>query len=163
MSNNDYEHLLKIASLTEYKGNVVQNKNECYISFTGKWFRESLAKNFDIHPRKTFDVTISEKIPKDMVKHFVRGYFDGDGCVTYTDKYLRANFTSGSETLLNQIINYFYDNGIRVRNKNNRPSIYHYTISYGCTNALKILDILYDCSSELNRLDRKYNIYKTLN
>ena len=159
LANTDYEHLLKLAQTTRYEGNVNVSKNACYITFAGEWFQKSLADKFDIHPRKTFDIAISEKIPKDMIKHFIRGYFDGDGCVTGTNKFIRANFTSGSKTLLNQLTNYFYDNGIRVRNKENKPPICHYTISYGCTNALKVLGILYDCSSALNRLDRKYQLY----
>ena len=159
LANTDYKHLLKLAQITNYEGNINVSKDACYITFAGEWFKNSLIDKFDIHPRKTFNITISEKIPKDMVKHFLRGYFDGDGSVTYSDKYLRANFTSGSETLLNQIANYFYDNGVRVRNKENKPPICHYTINYGCTNALKVLSILYDCSSETNRLDRKYQLY----
>ena len=159
LSSTDYEHLLKFAQATRYEGSVNISKNACYITFAGEWFQKSLADKFNIYPRKTFNITISEKIPKDMIKHFIRGYFDGDGCVTGTNKFIRANFTSGSRTFLNQLIDYFYDHGIRVRNKDNKPPITHYTIGYSCTNALKVLSILYDCSSELNRLNRKYQLY----
>lgn len=159
LASTDNEHLLKLAQATRYEGNVNVCKNACYITFSGEWFQKALADKFDIYPKKTFDITISEKIPKNMVKHFIRGYFDGDGCVTGINKFIRANFTSGSKVLLNQLIDYFYDHGIRIRNKTNKPPICHYTISYNCTNALKVLDILYNDSSELNRLDRKYQLY----
>lgn len=159
LASTDYEHLLKLSQLTKYEGNVKVNNNECYITFAGKWFKESLANKFDIYPTKTFDVKISEKIPQDMIKHFIRGYFDGDGCVTHSNQYIRITFTSGSKTLLNQVINYFYNCGIRVRNKDNTPPIYNYTIGYGCKNAIKVLNILYNDSDELNRLDRKYQLY----
>ena len=159
LSSVDYEHLLKLAKLTNYEGNVKFNQNECYITFAGKWFQESLDKNFNIRPNKTFDVVISDKIPKDMVKHFIRGYFDGDGSVTHTDSYLRINFTSGSETMLEQIMTFIYNNDILVRNKTGMPPIHRYVINYSCNVAYKILDILYGCSSELARLDRKYQLY----
>lgn len=159
LASVDSDHLLKLANLTNYKGNVNINKNECYISFSGEWFQKALANKFDIHPRKTFDVKISEKIPEDMVKHFIRGYFDGDGSVTKSGSYLKINFTSGSKILLNQIIEHFYDCGVRVRNDTKKPPICRYSISYGCANALKVLNILYDCSSISNRLDRKYQLY----
>lgn len=159
LSSADYEHLLKLAKLTNYEGSVKLNKNECYITFAGKWFKNALDKNFDIHPNKTFDVTISDKIPKDMIKHFIRGYFDGDGSVTHVDNYLRINFTSGSETMLKQIMSFIYNNNVVVRNKTGVPPIYGYVINYSCSAAHKILDILYGCSSELARLDRKYQLY----
>lgn len=159
LASTDYEHLLKLAQLTDYEGNVNINNNECYITFSGKWFQEALADKFDIYSIKTFDVEISEKIPKDMVKHFIRGYFDGDGSVTHTGEYLRINFTSGSKILLNQIINYIYECGIRVRNQTHKPPICKYTVNYNCINAFKVLNILYNESSDQNRLDRKYQLY----
>lgn len=159
LASVDYEHLLKIAKLTDYEGNVKINKNECYITFAGKWFCESLAKNFDINPRKTFDISISDKIPNDMVKHFIRGYFDGDGSVSYSGKYLSINFTSGSKKMLSKIIDFIFNNNIFVRNKTGKPPICRYSIQYRCSNAFNILDLLYSCSSELTRLDRKYQLY----
>ena len=159
LASVDYEHLLKLAQLTNYQGNVKLNENDCYITFAGKWFQDALDRNFNIRPNKTFDVAISDKIPKDLVKHFIRGYFDGDGSVTHTDNYLRINFTSGSETMLKQIMNFIYNNNIVVRNKTGTPPIHKYVINYSCSVAYKILDILYGCSSELIRLDRKYQLY----
>jgi intein/homing endonuclease len=29
-------------------------------------------------------MVIPKQIPKDLVIHFIRGYFDGDGCITYS-------------------------------------------------------------------------------
>jgi len=159
LASVDYEHLLKLAKLTNYEGNVKLNKNDCYITFAGKWFQDALDKNFNIRPNKTFDITIPDKIPEDMVKHFIRGYFDGDGSVTHTNNYLRINFTSGSETMLQQIMNFVYNNNILVRNNTGMPPIHQYVINYSCSVAYKILDILYGCSSDLTRLDRKYQLY----
>lgn len=161
LSSTDNKHLLKLAKLTNYEGNINMRENECYITFAGKWFQEALRNKFDIHSNKTFDITISNKIPKDLVIHFLRGYFDGDGCVTGVDTNLKANFTSGSQTLLNQVSDYMYDSGIRVRNITGKPPICHYTISYTCQNAYNVLRILYDNSSDDNRLDRKYQLYMT--
>ena len=157
----DYEHLLKLAQLTDYEGKVNINNNECYITFAGKWFQEALADKFDIYPRKTFNIEISEKIPKDMLSHFIRGYFDGDGCITTSksNNCLHISFTSGSDKILYQIRQYFYDCGIRVRNKSGMPKKYNRAIIYNCSNAFKILKILYENSLDKNRLNRKYKLY----
>lgn len=37
---------------------------------------------YGIIPRKTFGHPIPTGIPPEMVRHFLRGYFDGDGCIT---------------------------------------------------------------------------------
>jgi intein/homing endonuclease len=104
---------------------------------------------------------MSDKIPKDMISHFLRGYFDGDGSVVKIGNYLRANFTSGSTVLLNQIVDYMYNSGIRVRNEDGKAKIFQssHSISYSCKNALQVLDLMYAYSTELTRLDRKYQLY----
>lgn len=161
LSTADADHLKKLEVLTGYIGKTVIYNTECCLSFAGRWFRDALANNFDIYPRKTFDIQISDKIPKDMILHFLRGYLDGDGGIVKFEDYLRVNFTSGSDILLNQIADYMYEIGVKVRNKSNKAKIQQssYSISYSCNNALKVLDLLYEHSTDLTRLDRKYQIY----
>ena len=38
-------------------------------------------ETLNITPRKTYDVVAPPFIPDDMVSHYIRGYFDGDGCI----------------------------------------------------------------------------------
>jgi hypothetical protein len=162
LSVNDVSHLKKLEVLTNYIGKTRVYENECCLSFAGEWFPKALADNFDICPRKTFNITISDKIPKNMIPHFLRGYFDGDGSVVKTDDgYLRANFTSGSVVLLRQIVDYMYNVGIRVRNDGEKAKIYQSSRStgYSCKNTLQVLDLLYSNSTDLTRLDRKYQLY----
>ena len=44
-------------------------------------------ENYNIHPRKTFDNTfdIPNIIPNNLIRHFIRGYFDGDGHLGSSD------------------------------------------------------------------------------
>jgi len=39
-------------------------------------------EQYGIIPRKTFSTYFPSNIPKDLERHFIRGYFDGDGCIT---------------------------------------------------------------------------------
>ena len=50
-------------------------------------------------------------IPENLIRHFIRGYFDGDGCATFsfatkTNKHrtLRTMFCSGSKDFLEDIL-----------------------------------------------------------
>lgn len=156
----DIEHLKKLEKLTNYTGKITVYDNECCLSFAGEWFPKALAKNFEIYPRKTFDIMLSDKIPKDMIPHFLRGYFDGDGCVTNVGEYLRISFTSGSVNLLKQISDFLYNHGVRVRNEFGVPKISNNCfMTYNCKNAQQILELLYADSTDSTRLDRKYQRY----
>lgn len=68
---------------------------------------------FGLHPSKSLDMIFPD-IPKIFISHFLRGYFDGDGCV-YLEKSksrlgriiikrLRVIFTSGSKIFLEKML-----------------------------------------------------------
>ena len=161
LSKTDVEHLKKLEILTNYIGKTKVYNDECCLSFAGQWFKDILADKFDIYPQKTFNIQISNKIPKDMIPHFLRGYMDGDGSIVKFENYLRVNFTSGSHILLTQIADYMYDIGIKVHNESGKAKIQliNNSIGYACQNAMQVLDMLYKDSTDLTRLDRKYQIY----
>jgi hypothetical protein len=62
------------------------NKREiCEVSFSGKKIINDLEK-LGVLPNKTFSVKYPQ-IDKEFERHFLRGYFDGDGCIRInTDK-----------------------------------------------------------------------------
>lgn len=157
--NDDISHLYKIKELTNYEGNISNSKRECSITFCGKWFSEKLFDNYNITPRKTHNITISDKIPKEMLKHYIRGYFDGDGCISDNNGYPHIDFSSSSEKLLKQLIGIFQDIGVQLQTKKGQPEINGIQINYSCSNAMKILKWIYKESTYLTRLDRKYNKY----
>lgn len=161
MSIEDYEHLEKLAFVTGFIGLPKINKKSCVLSFNGKWYVDMLEKNFGIKPRKTFDISISDNIPKELQGHFIRGYFDGDGCITKSAGYIHVGITSGSNEMLEQIKDFFYDNGVVLRTNTGKPNIQKTSqaINYGCANAVKALDLLYKDSVPATRLDRKYQLY----
>jgi intein-encoded DNA endonuclease-like protein len=157
----DKIHLESFKSNILFEGNIMDKISYCTIDINGKWFIEDLLNNFEISSRKTFNVKISDKIPEELLHHFIRGYFDGDGCVTWTTT-ITINFTSGSQTLLNQIQEIFYDLGIRLKSRNRIPPICKgIQFSYSGKNAISILEWMYQDSEDL-RLERKYETYQKL-
>lgn len=60
--------------------------------------------SYNIKPRKTYDLDFTfpfDKIPSDLHRHFIRGFFDGDGHKGVSD----ISFVSTSKTFLEQIGN----------------------------------------------------------
>lgn len=72
-------------------------------------------KNLGCERRKTYNENHIPNISENLIIHFIRGYFDGDGCVCisnktkhYKDKlyeytYLTVNIVSKTKTILEEI------------------------------------------------------------
>lgn len=102
-------------------------------------------------PRKSLTLAFPTHLPHSLVKHFIRGYLDGDGCIS-TRKRISI---VGTEQFLNSLQNYFIDN-LNVSSVSIRPEKRgkHYSYEKSGNDALKIMNHLYtDCSIYL---DRKY-------
>lgn len=56
-----------------------------------------------------------DKIPKDLLRHFIRGYFDGDGTVFKDRKYLKTNICSICKEMLLDIQKIYIENNIESR------------------------------------------------
>ena len=89
----DIDIIQKFKLLLEFTGPIYNNvKNGyghqllCGIQLNSKHFSEALSK-LGCFPRKTFTLKFptEEQVPKHLIHHFMRGYFDGDGTI-YKDK-----------------------------------------------------------------------------
>ena len=97
-----------------------------------------------------------------MIRHFVRGVFDGDGCVTGSERTV-VSFTSASPKFMSSLQKLIYTEvGVRLKGKNLYPPVQNgKQISYSGRNAELILSWMYDSSAKSSRLDRKFNRYIT--
>ena len=110
------------------------------------------------------------KIPDKYLSHFVRGYFDGDGNVTFgyfrkSDReskspVLLSRFTSGSKAILEDLKNKF------TNLIDTKGSLYYSTnnawqLSYSTNDSKKLFKFMYNNNktSKLIYLKRKYKIY----
>jgi SAM-dependent methyltransferase len=71
------------------------------LNFYSKKMNNDLCK-LGCTPRKSFTITFPEKlIDPSLIRHFIRGYFDGDGCICITDPARpRVDFTSNGEFIV---------------------------------------------------------------
>ena len=108
-----------------------------------------------------------ELLPQKLVKHFLRGYFDGDGSLVLSENSINfkilgtSEFLQGVINVLNKNIEKydFKENLIRNSKDTDKNS---FCISYGGRNKTKeVMDWIYGESSIY--LDRKYEKYLELN
>ena len=115
-------------------------------------------------PNKTYDIKFPtfDIVPHEYMRDFIRGYFDGDGCIYINEKRIQINFT-GMFDMLKGISDFLISENILRE----LPKIYKDKRSnaqqmyiYGKDSIKEILDYLYkDCNIYL---DRKYEKFKKL-
>jgi hypothetical protein len=112
------------------------------------------------------------KIPNDFLSHFVRGYFDGDGCIYFKKHVVKgrkkpkwifsSRFTSGSKLFLEDIHCALCDvvqKGFIITKKRD-GEIHAYELVYSHRDSLALFHFLYNNSSYGLRLTRKYKLFR---
>lgn len=131
----------------------------CKITLNSKKISNDLI-NKGILPNKSL-ILQPPHILKEFYKPFILGYFDGDGSISKTSQYNNYSISiQGTKEILTWICEVLNWNAkLEKRNINSNNNSYY--IRCGGTNKpYQILNQLYN-SCEIH-LDRKFNIYKTL-
>lgn len=117
---------------------------------------------FGLHPRKSLSIKVPN-IPDSFFPHFLRGYFDGDGCVNiYSRKAgqaIQVVFTSGSLKFLEEL-NVLLCNILRVSLKHTPYQSGAYRLAYKASEAMSVLKFMYQELDSSPYLKRKYGKYQ---
>lgn len=166
LQKSDYKHLKKFNKALN--GNVEVKFNSstcnlngkiceaCRIEFHSKKMVQDLKRHGAV-PNKTFVIEYPD-IPNEFDRDFIRGYFDGDGCLYKSDhkgktSTLHANFTCGSVKFLEQLRSILYTYDIKTYfdiQPNHAPRL----CVGGIVNTYNFLNFMYDDACVY--LDRKY-------
>lgn len=108
---------------------------------------------------KSYDFHIPH-LRKDLIRHYIRGYFDGDGCFTFTNKSFHINFITASKILNDDIAKILKSEGFNFTENNyiNSFDTIMYKINiYRQHDKINFLDWIYqDCNMYLDRKYKKY-------
>lgn len=165
LNSKDKTHLEKLKENLEFTGEikerVIKKKYPTSrLQVHGKEFVMNLVDK-GCTPNKTMNVTIPN-LPTELIKHFIRGYFDGDGSITiYDDGYkdkLSISLCCGNEEFLNEvqsiIIKELNLTEVKIYS-DKRSNLKEYRKAR--QDAFKILTWLYKDATVY--LDRKYEMY----
>jgi intein-encoded DNA endonuclease-like protein len=173
LQENDKDILLKInkyidsnKSIHFNKSKNLKHKNKNTLCFYSKKLKNDLI-DLGCVPNKSLILTFpsEDQVPKEFHSHFIRGYFDGDGCVTL-DKNgkLRLSFVGTYDVMDN--INKIFENILNVNKKtitklgknNSNTFATTFTTKQECK---RIYDYLYkDCEDlYLTRKKEKFDNY----
>jgi hypothetical protein len=167
----DVGHLHKFKAFLKSRHKVAEstNYNRCSFEFSNKTIRSDLESLYLITPRKSLVLEFPE-ISEELLPHFIRGYFDGDGtlCETFSNvnsitSSIIAGFLGSPAFMVrcSEIVH-------RVINKNNTLKLMTHTnginliLKLNTNDAKKFLTWIYKDSTPETRLDRKYCLYDRL-
>lgn len=140
-----------------YENNSSYSKNiMCRLVFSSIYMYKRL-KELDVKERKKYKVYgFPKKIPGFCIPHFIRGYLDGDGCITNKGDRFRVSFRGNKQFLedLNRYIKKLLNIEGGLYNCTN-----HFALQFWGLKALRLCRFIYEDSSGIY-LERKYNIYK---
>ena len=166
----DINHLKKFNKQLNGNYRITDRWKECSISNTNK--KNHMCKlriyslnmykalnNLGLSSDKTYSVGFPD-IPSDLMRHFLRGLFDGDGGFCLTNKTFNIDITTASDKMQKDFIDFTRSIGIHFYD-------YSHISSYGVlthrptinqiSDKLKFLDYLYkDCNIYLDRKYKKY-------
>lgn len=168
LSIHDYSHLIKFNRFMKHQdpnhvkiGSASYNKQRCRWSVKNPNLAKSLMR-LGCVPRKSLIL----KFPKieifqnkSLIRHFIRGYFDGDGCFGYAYNYNKTRLYCrltilGTKEFLETLMQVSNINGtLRCRKK-------IWVLSFTKINSINFAKYIYkDCNIYLDRKYQRYNLF----
>lgn len=162
---SDYIHLEKFKKFLKAKASIRVTDVRCRFSVSNKYFSEVLTAH-GCTPRKSLTLKFPTTVSASLMKHFLRGYFDGDGSIFETYAWNRKGDKKtkpflvisllGTKEFLKEADSYLNFRG-ELYTKNKIKNINTWFKSETRIHAFKILDYMYKDSKIY--LDRKYKLY----
>jgi predicted HTH domain antitoxin len=167
LASIDKEHLEKLKQFLNYNGVLYESETKVALTINNRRIVADLEEKFNISNNKTDSYTPPKNIPQHLVKYFILGLFDSDGCITRskrtTKKQYKGSFVyqiSFTGTIeVCEYIKDFFGSAVKIhkRHKNNTNN---YTVIFqGNPQIIKYLSQLYDDISVHFCLKRKYQMY----
>lgn len=166
----DIEHIKKFLNFVKSDRHIFIQKRKqksglittnCSVRIYSQQIKKDLCKNFNVVPQKTKILDPPNINNIENIKNFIRGYFDGDGSISWnkTNNKPRFEIASSSHVFINWIKNIFSKHIASLGN----PKILQckrfgtYKLDYSGFQSLRILSWLYENTTQEVRLERKYN------
>lgn len=162
------EELLKLISperkLHYKKGRLMSNGNtskpQMALSFTNKKIIKDL-KLLGVYPAKSLTLSFPtfDQVPLNLMPHFIRGYFDGDGCIYNIKSAYRMSFIGSHDFC--RVLNILLENHNIMSMLIVEEKISRICIS-DKSQIINIFNFMYVTHGAQIKLERKYNKFKEM-
>lgn len=163
LQKSDKYILERLTQVLDAHCTLNEYKNSIKLTITNLKVVEQL-KKLGIQRNKSLNDFNVPNIPEHLKSSFIRGYFDGDGCITIKSTgYSMVSICSNSEVFLKEVLNILKNNNIDGVVKNEQGSRKNplYILSlYKFKDRISFRDFIYS-NSEIH-LIRKFNKFKVI-
>jgi len=167
---DDLSHVEKLKEFLRSTHTISVNTttyNRCSLEITNSHICDMLDLNYSIVPNKTDKLKFPKHIPKEYLRHYIRGYFDGDGsiCESFSNKSsitasIYATFASGAAQFSIDLFNYLQGILELGGHLQTFKDSVKWQLKFNTNDAKHLLHYMYkDCSIYL---DRKYTLYQRI-
>lgn len=133
-------------------------RDECIFGIQSVKMAYDLSKQ-GITPNKTFIAELNYNIPPDLFRHYIRGIFDGDGTVYYSNEHLHFGFY-GTHKLVTQVQDWLIEQINLTRHKITDKETVSFTTYQKRKDIENFYNLIYtDASFYLKRKKEKFNSY----
>ena len=170
LSKEDINHLEKFKDDVEFTGPIHNYKGKGFIEIDyvrivirSKQMKQNLI-SLGVYENKTdiLKFPTLNQVPKELIYHFIRGYIDGDGSITYghIQKNGNKNYSikiTGTLDII-QSIQHVLNTNVKLEQRYPDRNTDNWSLTIGGNKQVeRILDLLYGNANVF--LDRKYNRY----
>ena len=168
LSQKDIDHLYKFCDAIGHSHDAVHS----YLRPADSFIKEDhwiscvncdsvvMARDLISHncfPQKTYVPSFPDDVPEHLMRHFIRGYFDGDGCISGTTA---GQFEITTEKVAVERMQSILMEACHLGRTKLRFCRNAYTLRYGgCRQLKRIYDYLYHDAHVF--LDRKYDKFRS--
>lgn len=156
----DIEHLNKFKDFIGYEKDIILDNHRCRFAVANKHLWESL-NSLGCTPNKSLSLQFPT-IEEILIPHFIRGYFDGDGCIS---RHVHNTCVTphiellGTKHMLESIVH--FSNISANYKKDKRHSEETWSLEWNKQNGIDFINYLYsNCSIYLNRKYKLYQFFK---
>lgn len=153
----DQEHLEKFSKFMEYEKPLIVDTFRCRFTLANKHLWTTL-NNYGCTPNKSPTLKFPN-ISENLINHFIRGYFDGDGCIT---RHINSKTVTprievlGTMDVLKNILK--YSDTEAVIEHDSRHSEETLFLRWTKDQGVKFINYIYSDSTIY--LNRKYKLYQ---
>lgn len=166
LKGSDVEHLEKFRVFLQNSNEVKIGTSKCgdkrftrcRLIMTDKHFHDTLIEKGCV-PNKSLILTFPDKSlfsSEDLIIHFIRGYIDGDGCITYGCTGYSIISIIGTKEFLDGLMELYPDIFTTIYHKDKRhPTSNTYCVELGAEKSAEFGQLLYSNATVF--LQRKYD------
>jgi DNA-binding transcriptional regulator WhiA len=154
---SDEKHIQKFKEFLSFEGKIYKDKYRVRICFKDINIGQKL-KMLGCTPRKSLTLTFpnSNQVPSNLINHFIRGYFDGDGSINDPEKCSIGMSMIGTKCFLSDVLEKYGIEHIMCI-KNSKGSDFVFQFQLNGNKARFILNEMYKNATVY--LDRKKERY----